>query len=435
LVIFDFSLQHGSGNRVGHCYDGEADMTATSTKPRSRLAALEAVRGIAALIVVFHHLAHSFWPQALQSHSPWRSLLDGSFAVAIFFVLSGVVLSIAFFERPSAEALADAAIRRYFRLTLPVLTSVVLGYLLLRSGSFANLAAAETMGRDSEHWLSHFYTFRPSLGEALKEGTYRVYLDYRSSHSYNTVLWTMGVELYGSLFVFGFLSLFGGLRRRWLAYCLVAVILHAHWPYTMNFLVGLALCDCYVRARRSQPNLEFGAVAGTIAMVGGVFVGSGLPGWFGDWVGSNSLLARRLECQCVGAVLIVAAALFSPIWKRLLEFSWFSWLGRVSFALYLLHQLVICSLGSRVFLLLRHQCGYQAAALTSAGLVIIVSLLAAWAMTETIDRWSIALGRRASEFFRMPNGGDRERRKTDYVFRSPVWNVSMLPALRALFKY
>jgi peptidoglycan/LPS O-acetylase OafA/YrhL len=244
----------------------------------------------------------------------------------------------------------------------------------------------------------------------------------------------MGVELYGSLFVLAFLALFGGLRRRWLVYCLVAVILHKHWPYTMNFLVGLAVCDYYVRSRRSQLCWELGAIVGTIMMVAWVFIGSGLPGWFGDWVGS-SLVSRRMECQCVGAVLIVAAALFCPFWTRVLEFSWFTWLGRVSFSLYLLHLLVICSLGNRVFLLLRHEWGFQAAALTSAGVVVTVSLLAAWGMAGTVDRWSIALGRLVSKYIRMSDNGDRERRKADSIFRSPVWNVAMWRALRTAFKY
>ena len=409
-------------------------MTVISSKPRQRLAVLEAVRGIAALIVVFHHLAYSFWPQALHSHSPWRSLLDGSFAVTIFFVLSGIVLSIAFFECPSTEGLADSAIRRYFRLTLPVLTTVMLGYLLLRSGVFANVTAAAALGSESHQWFSRFYTFLPNFREALKEGTYRVYFDYRSSHSYNAVLWTMGVELYGSLFVLAFLALFGGLRRRWLVYCIVAVILHAHWPYTMNFLVGLAMCDFYVRYRRSQPCWELGTVVGTIMMVAGLFVGSGLPGWFGDWVGS-SLPSRRLECQCLGALLIISAVLFCPFWKRVLEFSWFTWLGRVSFSLYLVHHLVLCSLGSQMFLLLRREWGFRAAALTSAGAVVMVSLLAAWGMAGTVDRWSIALGRRASQFFRMSSREIHTRLMTDIVVSSHMRNVVVLRAIRTAFRF
>jgi peptidoglycan/LPS O-acetylase OafA/YrhL len=418
---------------VDHRYEGEVDMAVLSSKPRPRLAALEAVRGIAALIVVFHHLANFFWPQALHSHAPWRSLVDGSFAVTIFFVLSGIVLSIAFFERPSTEALADSAIRRYFRLTLPVLTSVMLGYLLLRFGAFANLTAAKALGGESERSLDRFYTFLPNFWEALQEGTYRVYFGYQSSHSYNVVLWTMGVELYGSLFVLAFLSLLGGLRRRLLLYCIVAVILHKHWPYTMNFLVGMAVCDYYVRSQRSQRSWELGAVVGTIIMVAGLFVGSGLPGWFGDWVG-NSFATRRMECQCFGAALIVTVALFCPFWKRILEFSWFTWLGRISFSLYLLHQLVILSLGSRVFLLLRHEWGFQAAALTSAVVVVMVSLLAAWGMSKTVDRWSIALGRLVSEFFRLSDSGDRKRRKAVSILRLPVWNIALWRPLRTAFK-
>src|SRR5262249_28493613 len=155
----------------------------SSSPPSARLEGLEAIRGIAALVVVLHHLAHTFWPGLLRAHFPWRSAFDGSFAVTLFFVLSGIVLSFAFFERPSHQTLAAAAIRRYFRLTLPILTSVLLGYMLLRCGAFANGSAADAMGRAPDQWLRHFYTFKPGIGDALREGSYRAYLGYDSFHS------------------------------------------------------------------------------------------------------------------------------------------------------------------------------------------------------------------------------------------------------------
>src|SRR5262249_46342046 len=64
----------------------EAAMTTSTSPPRGRLEGLEAIRGIAALVVVLHHLAHTFWPGLLRTHFPWRSVFDGSFAVTLFFV-------------------------------------------------------------------------------------------------------------------------------------------------------------------------------------------------------------------------------------------------------------------------------------------------------------------------------------------------------------
>lgn len=375
-------------------------MGTSPSQPGTRLDALDAVRGIAALVVVFHHLAHTFWPDLLGGAAPWRSAFDGSFAVAIFFVLSGTALSIGYFERPGPETVAAAALRRYFRLTLPVFASVLIGYGLMRTGAFANVGAADEMGRTADQWLRHFYTFGPRLRDALAEGAYRVYLKYDSCHSYNAVLWTMGIELHGSFFVLALLALVGGLRRRWLVYLAVAAVLHSQWWYTLNFLVGLALCDGYVRVRNDS-RFRLGATAGTVLLALGAFVGSAVPGWFGEWAGLN-FAHRRLDCQTLGAVLIVAVALFCPSWMKILRSPWLTGLGRISFALYLVHHIVICSLGCRLFLVLRQAWGWPFAvsAIVASAASVAVSLAVAWAMTKTVDQWSIALAKSASRFIR-----------------------------------
>jgi len=375
-------------------------MADAKSRPHARLQALEAIRGIAALVVVLHHLAHAFWPGFLESRSPFVSAFDGSFAVTIFFVLSGVVLSMAFFEAPARDVLAAAAIRRYFRLTPPILVSVLLACLLLYLGAFANKETANALGQSADHWLRRSYAVAPNFSDAFREGTYRTYLDFNRAHSYNTVLWTMNVEFFGSMFVFAFLALAGSLRRRALVYMIVGAALFFGWRYTLNFLVGIALCDYYVQSRRVPFPIAMGQVAGAILLVTGLFVGSALPGWFGRWVGVD-FAAHRMDCQTLGAVAAIGAVLFCPFWQRRLEFPWLTWLGRISFSLYLLHQLVICSVGCRTFLWL-HAAGAWSqftSSLAAAAAVVVVSLLAAWAMTKTVDWSAIALGKKISALF------------------------------------
>ena len=130
-------------------------------------------------------------------------------------------------------------------------------------------------------------------------------------------------------------------------------------------------------------------------------MGSAVPGWIGDWVGL-SLSHRRLDCQTFGAMLIVAVALFCPRWKEILKLPLLTGLGRISFALYLVHHVVICSLGCRAFLVFRQSWGWPFAvsAMIGAATSVAVSLAGAWAMTKTVDQWSVALARAASRFIR-----------------------------------
>lgn len=63
--------------------------------PNKKLAHLEAMRGIAAIIVVGDHLALTFSERSIWFAAPWYILINGGAAVLFFFVLSGYVLTLA----------------------------------------------------------------------------------------------------------------------------------------------------------------------------------------------------------------------------------------------------------------------------------------------------------------------------------------------------
>jgi len=92
-----------------------------------KLTYLESLRGLAALAVVFNHLAIAFYPalffgpsapshtgralEAAISGTPLNLLYNGAFSVSIFFVLSGFVLSYGFFrDRSATVALLPLAV-------------------------------------------------------------------------------------------------------------------------------------------------------------------------------------------------------------------------------------------------------------------------------------------------------------------------------------
>src|SRR6185437_16408809 len=104
---------------------------------KTRLDYLDGLRGIAALLVVFNHYALSFYPAAFskslgefhtKSHletiffnTPLAILVNGSFAVCLFVLLSGFVLSIKYFQNRDIPHLQKSAVLRYFRLLPPIL--------------------------------------------------------------------------------------------------------------------------------------------------------------------------------------------------------------------------------------------------------------------------------------------------------------------------
>jgi peptidoglycan/LPS O-acetylase OafA/YrhL len=356
----------------------------------------EAIRGLASLAVLVAHVILTFWPALYwRNGSQWadipfwlqtlarfpgRFLWDGHTAVRIFFVLSGFVLSLTYFQKGSVTALGSAALRRYPRLMLPVSTSVLVACLLMQTGAIYSQemvqfrTAALGLSGDPEGanpWLRSFYNFTPDWPGAARDAFWATFI---TPSPYNLVLWTMPIELAGSLLVYAFLALFGGLKRRWLLYALAAGLLVARRDYFfVDFLMGMILCDLWVHNQRTRrKTLTLGPALGLIAA--GLFLVPWKPG--------------------VAVVLIGTTAL-SPRVQELLRARWLAFLGRASFGLYLVHMPITCSLGCGLYLLLCRDLGWShtAASLTGAAASLTASLTASWLFYHAVDRPTIALTR------------------------------------------
>jgi peptidoglycan/LPS O-acetylase OafA/YrhL len=123
-----------------------------------RLHTLDSLRGLAALAVVFGHCLRVFpefgtrpypgpvsWAGFVLKRTPLAVLVDGHVAVLIFFVLSGLVLSLPFQQgrMPSYGVFIG---KRVARLYPPYLAAVVLGAVLSR-------LFADRLPRGDSVWL------------------------------------------------------------------------------------------------------------------------------------------------------------------------------------------------------------------------------------------------------------------------------------------
>ena len=323
-----------------------------------------------------------------------RLLIDGQFAVAVFFLLSGFVLSLSFFRTGSHEALSSAAIRRYFRLMVPAAFSILLAYALLKAGLMYNQRAArymtESLGAPHQ-WLTFFYAFAPHFKDALRECFWDAL--FGPTALYNQNLWTLSVEFAGSFLVYGFLALAGNLRRRGLCYFVVgAVLVLTNHVLLLDFLAGMMLCDLYA-ANQARRRLTLPWPAAALLAAAGL--GVNYIKLCGPLQLGLADVERRPCYEAVAAALLLAAVAFSPALQRPLRSRPLLFLGKISFALYLVHLVVICSLASGLYLLLRQGCGLRhspAAAIASLACVG-ASMSAAWLMSLYVDRPAVAVGR------------------------------------------
>lgn len=376
---------------------------------QGRMDCFESIRGLAAFAVLLGHLVIAFWsglyiagapaPGAhsslihMAARTPLRVLWEAQWAVSTFFVLSGFVLTLAYFRSGRQGTMSSAAVRRYFRLMIPAAASILFAYVLLKCGWMCNRAAAASLdgAKPSAHWwLNIFYNFKPSFRVALKDCFWTSF--FGNGSLYNQNLWTMPVELQGSFLVYTFALLFGKLRNRWLIYTTVSFILVCtHQLFMLNFVLGTILADLFVWAEKRELRRGMPWPLAVLVVLGAVYLGTLRPT---APISIHGLkLDRMAVYQSIASFLLVGAVAFSPMLRRVLEIRVLRFLGGISFGLYLIHLPVLCSLGTGLFLATHNHLGwsYNAGALSAAAATIGTSILLAWAFHRWIDQPAVSV--------------------------------------------
>jgi peptidoglycan/LPS O-acetylase OafA/YrhL len=301
------------------------------------------LRGIAAAIVVLFHyicMLHPAWtPETSQQvhwlvDTPLHIFWNGIFSVAVFFVLSGFVMAAAADRR--RNMLIASSITRYLRLALPAAASCVLawGWLTVFPDSAQDLK--EVLAVPSR-WLD--YTFQGPIRPLWYAGADGMLGSFVRGYSYfNNVLWTMQVELLGSLGIFLLYAFTQG-RTRLLGLAASGVVILLWLPELyIGFVLGAALYEAH---RRDLLQLN-PVIVPMIALVVAVIIGA-----LGE--GSHERLGLpnapevlqigepRGFMDAVAATLLIYAMLTLPALAQAFARPLPLFLGRISFGLYLVH--------------------------------------------------------------------------------------------------
>lgn len=368
-----------------------------STALPSRLVSLDGLRGAAAFVVVVFHflsmLAPSWTPKnAHELHffvdTPLAILWNGPFAVSVFFVLSGFVISGVAAKR--ADRLFANIVARYIRLALPVTVSVILAWLWLTAfPENANaLADAFTV---PPAWLEHTYQSPiPPFTQAVADGLLFNFLNGGSD--FNNVLWTMQIELLGSI---GLFVIYGLARNRprgvalGLGLAVLATGLTAQFAY-LAFALGAMLQELWRRGWHRGPwawlaPCAFVTGAGLGGFLDGAHDRLGLPLPFD--LESLELGHSGGVAPVLAATLILYGVLASPALERAFASAVPTWLGRISFPLYLVHVPLLYTIVAELYLVL------SLGALALFPVYIIITLLLAHILTLLIEEPTIKLTR------------------------------------------
>jgi peptidoglycan/LPS O-acetylase OafA/YrhL len=367
---------------------------------------LNGLRGIAAFMVINSHFLQYFLP-SVSSGIPEQSVLPGKLevtlynlplnifhngraAIALFFVLSGFVMTYKFFRDRDDEILVSAAMRRYPRLAIPVFALIVITYLMIRLSAFhyVNLLAVDKFNPPG---LFTMWNHSDSLFAMLREGMVDSFFSFKAD--YTGLLWVMTYELLGSLAALGLAYLVLQLRNRWVIYVLVILALLFGWEpaqYFARFIIGVAIADFFVSFPKIKYRLPIvisaGLIGFTLLTYPRVGLAPGVPSMYGILpimpVGDQTIF-----WQTMGATLVIFTILYARTLQTLLNLRPLQFLSRISYSAFLVHLVIMGSFSAWFFHFLKEIQGlafgptFALAYLSTLALILAL----AYAFTRLVD--------------------------------------------------
>lgn len=357
--------------------------------------AVESIRGIACFMVVLSHLSLTFFPflhafdgkanqvinpiQSFIHESPLGFFYSGTSAVYIFFVLSGFILTkVALKGSDVPTKVFSMIIQRYPRLMFPVLVSCVIAFVAFQMFSMSSPFLT--------NWINHYGDFPSSLTGAIYSGGIEVFF-LSGKSPYNPVLWTMKIELIGSFIVYVLCINRATSKIPYLAgvslvlvsiFIVFKVIGDGLGLEIYSFLGGYAFC--IYGKRISFP------ISIILLIFGLYFAGVHNESW------SYSLMHNLLRdhayklCNFMSGFLIVYAIIFNERLNLLFSGKTITFMGKVSFSVYLIHLPIIYVIGIFLFNVLHQYFAiYSIAAITSSILSIVSIYFASLFFYKAID--------------------------------------------------
>lgn len=315
----------------------------------SRLAELDALRGIAAMAVVLFHFLTRYPEMSPVAEATALQFPLGRYGVEIFFGISGFVI---FMTLSRTKSVGDFLVSRFARLFPAYWAGIIVTTIAVHALGAAYLFVP--------NWaiFADFSMIQGHVGLPQVDGVY----------------WTLTVEIsfYAIMLALWRFRLLN--RIEWALGCWIALKLLWWASPGLSWRLGYVLILDYI------PFFAIGVAAYRV--------------WCGErrWIQQIPLLALGYgsvildgtwEFIAVYALSIACFVAISRNWLGFLSNSVLVWFGAISYTLYLVHQ----NVGYAIMDLLR---GYGVTGLTAVLLVLPVVIALAWAITHFVERPALA---------------------------------------------
>jgi peptidoglycan/LPS O-acetylase OafA/YrhL len=366
--------------------------------------ALDALRGIAAVCVMYSHILYVYgtkdlWVASARqgnvvgiflARTPAGIFFAGGEAVILFYILSGFVLSLPLLaERP--QSYGTFAIRRICRIYPPYVVAL---FVALAVRSIVDVAPVA----GTTSWFSAFWPTPPTLGTIVG---YLSMTGFLSHTKIDFTVWSLVHEMRISL-IFPLLLAATLRSRAWLALSAFFAIslasaflstLTSQWPpyaqltlqtlfqtgnFIWFFVLGIALArhrhriEAWIASRHRMTLAALLVLASCLYGVRFIFPALG-PTPEADFIVG------------MGAAGFMVLAFGRTFFQRWLTWPPFLFLGKISYSLYLFHPIVLLAFVYGLHDILSPEWILVA--------IVPASLLAAWAGRRFIEEPSMQLGR------------------------------------------
>jgi peptidoglycan/LPS O-acetylase OafA/YrhL len=329
---------------------------------------LDGLRGVAALIVCIHHFCAVFvqapfaegWGRVDQPKDhyhvfqlfPIRIFTSGNFMVAIFFIISGYVLSQRALQLARGrqytkvfESLSSSVFRRWIRLMLPAVASIFMNFVVKMC--FPGYRHRQSLFNH----LRTFYYDALQTADPIRLGMHK--------SKFNNVLWTIQFEFMGSILVY--LLVLGLFRTRPAVRITIVSAITLHMATSSGkaiftlFTVGLLIAELDIISKSRLGNMWTNDTLRNttfFTFVIGLYLGTHpkymnvSPGYVTLYnilppAMTEDLWGFTKFYLAIGAILVVGSINLSPMLQRPFTTAFAQYLGEVSFSLYVVHYCVL----------------------------------------------------------------------------------------------
>jgi peptidoglycan/LPS O-acetylase OafA/YrhL len=269
-------------------------------------------------------------------------------------------------------------------LNLPIIAAVFISFFVYEFIGYSNIEAGRVSG---SQWLVNFLKPNLTLNQAAYEAFYGVIID--GAANFVPPLWTIKIEFFGSLYVLFYLIAKPKDKFILSLFIVFIFILLNHSKDEAMYILALfsgAFLPVVKNIRRIHALLLF--------FLGLYFAAFQYDSFFYNFLPtikffSLELSERKNIYNFFGAIFMIIAV-SNGVASRLLNSNVCALLGRLSYSIYLVHFVVICSFSSCLYLLLPKSFGYL---LLNLLFYIVVLIVFASIFERYIDRTSVALSR------------------------------------------